>query len=238
MRNEVLDDLCRAILDIHVPPIHPRMVRLQRRTQQIVARPAHRLSPGPLRRETVPVLDALAQRNAEIFLNDHGAAEGQPFRLARLHALQLLRENSECIICRIADEEREVDEMVRVRELGEQIKVLLNVVGGIAQGREDEDSFLVGEGFGRRFDRVEVDVLDRRGIDLYRLVVVEYYGGLEVGVPAGLLVRRHVHGRFGGAPAVESVYGFGDQFPVVDSPAWEDASCGCGRTSAPRLPCY
>ena len=75
MSYEVLNDPAGAILDIHVPPIHPTVLRLHRCRQQVIPGLAHSFPPRPLFLEFMPFLHSLTQSHAEVFLNDHHAVE-------------------------------------------------------------------------------------------------------------------------------------------------------------------
>lgn len=204
MRDEILNNPLGRILNIHIPPVNPTMLRAHGRTQQIVPRAAHRLPPRPLRRKPMPVLHILSQRDAEIFLDDLRAAEGDAVR-PRLHPLQLHGQDGEGVVRAVADEEGEVDEVVGVGELGEEVEVLFDVGRGVAERGEDEDALFVDQRLGGGVDGVEVDALDGGAVDLDRGVVVEDDGRLEVAGPLCLFGCRHLHGRFCRAKAVESV---------------------------------
>ena len=92
---------------------------------------------------------------------------------------------------------------MRVAEEGEEVEVLLEEGGGVAEGCDDEDAFSICECSWSGGDDVEVDVLDGGCVYLYGLVVVEDDGGLEVRVPDGLFVGGELDGGFRGSPAVE-----------------------------------
>lgn len=182
MGNKVLDDLLGTVDDIHVSPVHPRVVVLEGRGQEVVPCLAHGLAARRLGREAMAVLDVLAQREPEILLDDHGAPKGNAV-WALLDAVELGGEDGEGVVGSVAHEEPEVDEVVGVRELGEKLKILGEVTRGVLERGEDEDSFFVLHGLGGGLDRVQVDMLDRGGFDFKRGVVVEHDGGTEVRRP-------------------------------------------------------
>lgn len=92
-----------------------------------------------------------------------------------------------------------------IRELREQLEVGREIRGGVLEGCQEEDPLFVLNGLGGGLDRVKVDMLDGRRVDLDGLVVIEYDGCLEVGMPLLLLIERHFCWRLGWAPAVEAV---------------------------------
>ena len=210
MRNKILNNLTRTILNIHITPIHPTMLTLQRRTQQIIPRPSQRLPPPRLRLEAMPILDLHRVEHAKILLHNHRAAERHVLVGVRLHALQLGRQQAHRVVQRVADQEGEVDEVVGVGQLGEQVEVLLEVGGGVAERGQDQDALLVRDGVGRGGDGVEIDFGDGLVGDFDGRVVVVDDGRLEVRVPRRVLVGCHFHGGFGGSPTVESGDGRGN----------------------------
>ena len=149
------------------------------------------------------VFDILAVEPAEVLLDDGDAPEGDLVGTF-LDAFELHGQDSEGIVGRIADEETKVNEVVRVGQLGNQLKVLGEVGSGVFEGCEKKDMLLVVESMARGLDRVEVDVFYGRGVDLYRGVVVENDGGLKVGVPGLLFIQTHIHWGFRRAPAIET----------------------------------
>lgn len=86
--------------------------------------------------------------------------------------------------------------MVRVGQLADKFKVLVEVVAGIAERGEDKYALLIEHGLCGGGDFVEVDMLDRGAIDLYGRMVIEDDGCLLVASPSRLLGSRHLHGRF------------------------------------------
>lgn len=115
MRNKVLQNLLRRILNIHIPPIHPAVIRLQRRIQQIVPRLPHRLPSGTLKLEAMARLHILPLNNPKILLNNHDATK-RDFRIrVILDPLQLGCEQRHSIVRGVADQERQVDQVMWVR---------------------------------------------------------------------------------------------------------------------------
>ena len=202
--NEVFKDFGRAVHDVHIAPVNPRMLWLQGSGEKVVAGLAHGLPPRTLCVEGVPLLDTLAQVEVKVLFNDHGAAERDVVG-PLLDSVEFGRKHGEGIILGVGDEEGEVDQVVRIRELGEQLKVLGEVGGSVLEGRDDEDFLLIDDGLAGGLDGVEVDVLDRFRVDLERCVVVENDGRLHVRIPSRVLVLRHVYRRRRRSPAVEAV---------------------------------
>lgn len=201
--HEIFDDTFGAIRDIDVSPVHPRMLGLHRRVEQVVAGATNGLTTGPLGGERVTILDAHLDIGSEVLLHDGRAVESDLIALF-LNPLQFRQQDLQGVILAVADEETQVDEMVRVADLVEQFEVFFQVVGGIPQGRQDENAFVVGDGLGTRVDSVQFDLADGGGVDFVRFVVVQEHGRLSVAVPFNHLIQRHFHGGLGGAVAVET----------------------------------
>ena len=195
--DQVLENLVRAVLDVHVAPVNPAVLRLQSSTQQEVPGLAHSLSARTLCLETMSFLDAHSNRLLvrEVLLDNHNAAEWH-FVVSALDTLEFHRQDSQSIVVAVSDEEAEVDQVVRVGQLADEFEVLVEVVAGVAEGSEDKDTLLVEYGLGGGCDFVEVDMLDGRAVDLYGRMVVEDDGCLLVACPSRLLRSGHLHGRF------------------------------------------
>ncbi len=191
MRNEILQNALGAIHNIHISPIDPRMLRLERRIKQVIPRPADRLPSRALRREAMSVLHLLTGDLPKVLLHDEGAVE-RDMICPHLDAVQLARQDGERIVGGVADEEGEVDQFVGVGELGQEVEVFVDVRSRVSQRGEDEDPFPVFPSFGGRLDRVEVYVIDGGRVDLDGSVVVEEDGRLEMCAPVGLLVEGHL----------------------------------------------
>lgn len=203
--NKVLKDHARTVHNVDVPPVHPGMLGLHSRRKEVVPCPSQELTARSLGLKAVAGLDILAELEVEILLDHHGTAEGYIIP-ALLDAVELGRQDGVGVVRGIGHEEGKINEMMRVCQLGEQFEVLAEIRRGVFQRGKDEDALLVEDGLGGGLDRVEVDVLDGRGIDLQWSVVVVDHGRLEMGIPRLLLVKRHVHWWFGWSPAVEASY--------------------------------
>lgn len=202
MSDKVLDDFRRAVLDIDIAPVDPAVFRLHGSTEEVISGLAHGLSTRTLGSETVSVLDVLAQMDAEIFLHNGDTVEGDRV-CAGLDALELFGQNGKSIIGAVADEESEVDEVVRVCQLRDQVEIIVDVGSGIAQRSEKENALLVVNGLSCALDGIEIDAVDGGVVDLDGGVVVEDDGCLQAPRPQHLLVRCHLHWRFGGTETVE-----------------------------------
>jgi len=203
MRDKVLNDLIGAIDNIHVAPVHPRVIRLESRSKQIVTSAAHGFAAWTLSLKRVARLDALVQFEAKVLLDNHGAAEGDMIRTA-LDALELGGQHSQSIIGAVADQESQVDQVVRVGQLGDQLEVLVEVGSGILERGKDQHALLALQRLGGRLDVVEVDVDDGRRVNLDRGVRIEDDGRVQVGGPSFLLSESHLCRGFRRAPADES----------------------------------
>lgn len=101
----------------------------------------------------MPIGDVLAQREPEILLHHQRAAEGHVVG-PLLDAVQLGGQHGERVVGRVADQEAQVDQVVRVGQFREQLEVLGEVGGSVLERGEDEDALLVLEGFRGGFDGV------------------------------------------------------------------------------------
>lgn len=162
--NEVLEDLLGAVNDIHVSPVDPGVLRLQGSREEVVAGATHGLAARTLGSERVTLLNILAQLEVEVLLDDHGAVEGNLVGTL-LDAVKLGSEDSKSVIGRVADEEGEIDQVVGVGKLGNKLKVLGEIPGGILERGEDQDALLVGDSLGGGLDGVKVDVGDGGRVD-------------------------------------------------------------------------
>lgn len=100
MGDEVLQNLFRAVNDIDIAPIHPRMFWFQRSSEEVVSCPAKSLAPRALGLEGVPVLHVLAQVEMKVLLDDLCASERYLVGTL-LDAIQLSSQDGECIVLRV-----------------------------------------------------------------------------------------------------------------------------------------
>lgn len=140
--HKVLNDLLGAVHDIDVAPVDPGMVGLQGSGEQVVASSAHGLPARTLSLEPVTILDILTELEAKILLDDRGAPERNGVG-PLLYPVELHGQNSDGVVGRVSDQECDVNEMVRIRQLGEQLEVLGQVRGGVLEGGQDEYPFVV-----------------------------------------------------------------------------------------------
>lgn len=201
--DKVLNQAVGALLDISITPVHPRMLGLQCGVEQVVARLGHGLAARSLGGIGMSFLDILAQLVVEVLDNHGGASEGDLVGAA-LDAVQLGGKGRVGVVFRVGDEEGKVNQVVRIGQLGQQVKVLGQVLGGVLEGRQDEDSLFVGNGLCGGGDGIQIDIVNGGRVELDRGVVVIENGCLQVTVPSGVLIRRHVHWRLGRSPAVEA----------------------------------
>lgn len=190
--NEVLENLLGAVDNVRISPVDPGVLRLKGSRKEVVARAPHGLAARALGSKRVALLNILAQLEVKVLLDNQGAAEGDLVG-ALLDAVKLGSKDSKRVIGRVADEEGEIDQVVGVGKLGDQLKVLGEIPGGILEGGEDQDALLVGDGLGGRLDGVEVDVGDGGRVDFDRSMVVEDNRGMKVSTPSLLLVKGHLH---------------------------------------------
>jgi hypothetical protein len=130
MSNEILENLGRAVDNVNVPPINPRVLGLQGSGQQIVSGSAHGLPARALGLEPVSVRDILAEMEAEIFLHNGGTSERDIIR-SLLNTFKFGSEDRESIVLGVADEEGEVNQSMGVGKLGKKLKVLGKVRSGV-----------------------------------------------------------------------------------------------------------
>lgn len=179
--DQVLDDRFWILDDVGVAPVDPLVLGAEGGGQEVVAGLAHGAATGALELKRVARLNVLALLDAKVLSDDGDTVEGAVELGVGLvlQAVELEGELAVGVVGRVGDQEGEVDEAVRVGELGDQLKMLAEVWGGVAQRRQDQHAALVGCLGGA----VEVDVVDGAGVDLDGFVVVEQDGGLVVGVP-------------------------------------------------------
>jgi len=145
MLYEVFDDALGVLDDINISPVDPRVLRLQRGAEQEVPGLAHSLPPGALEFERVPHSNILTLEHTVVLLHDSDTVE----RTAQLRVglvldtVQLGSEDSQGIIGRVGDQEREIDEFVGIRQLRNELKVLGQVVRGVSEGSEHQYPLLV-----------------------------------------------------------------------------------------------
>src|SRR5579871_40138 len=75
MRNKIFNDLGRAILYIHIPPVNPRMFGLHCSRKKVIPCSSQRLSSWSLCGKTVSVFYTLTELNSKIFLDDQRASK-------------------------------------------------------------------------------------------------------------------------------------------------------------------
>lgn len=204
MSHEILQNALRAVHDIDIPPVNPRVIGLESRVQQVITSTTNRLATGPLSRKGVSLLHAHLDISAKVLLDDCGTAEADLLVSVVLDAIQLRRKSGQGVILAIAHQECQVDQFMRICQLVQEVEVFLEVGGGVAEGGEDEDTFAIGHGLGGGLDRVQVDFGDAGAVHFVGFVVVEEDRSLGVGVPLNHLIEGHFHRRFRGAIAVET----------------------------------
>jgi hypothetical protein len=140
----------------------------------------------------------------KVLLDDGSAAETDFFIGMVLDAIELGGQVGQGVILGIADEEGQVNQVVGIGQLVQEVEIIGEVGGGVAERGQDEDALTVVEGLGSGLDWVEIDFGDGGAVDFVGLVVVEEDGGLGVCIPLDHFVEGHFHRGFGGAVAVET----------------------------------
>ena len=179
------------------------MLGLQGSREEVIPGLAHRLSSWSLGLKGMSFLHTLTQVKSKVFFDDGSGTEWDLVR-SFLDAIQFGCQNSESIVFGIGDKKCKVNEMVRVGEFSEKLKMLGHIRGGIFQGCQDEDSFFIQDSFSGRLDWVQVDMLDAGGLDFERSVAIEHDGCLQMGVPSGIFILRHIQWWLGRTPAIET----------------------------------
>lgn len=197
MGHKVLQDTLGAVHDVNVAPVNPGVVSLESRVQQIVASTANGLTAGTLSSEAVTLLHAHLNIGAEILADDGRTAEANFFIGVVLDTVEFGSEVGKSVILGVTNQESQIDELVGVGQLGQEIKVLLEVGGSIAQRGQDEHALPVLDGLGGRDDGVEVNFGDGGVVHFVGFVVVEQDRGLGMGVPLDHFVDGHFHRRLG-----------------------------------------
>lgn len=93
---------------------------------------------------------------------------------------------------------------MRISEFGQEIEIFAKVWRSISERGEDKNALPVAEGAVGGDDGVEVDLLDARGIDLIRLMVIEQNRCLKVLIPRDIFVCAHIDRWFCGSEAIET----------------------------------
>lgn len=203
MGHEVLKDGLWAVDNIHISPVNPRMIRLQGGVEQIVTCPANSLTARTLSGKGVSILNVHVHIGPEVLLDNARTAERNLVALF-LDPIQLRDEEAFGVILGVADEEGQVDKVMRIGQLVEELEVLLQIWASISQRRQDEHSFSVCDSLSTRADGVEVNVVNGRRVDFIRVMVVIDDRGLHMGIPFGHFVKTHIHWRLGRSVTVET----------------------------------
>lgn len=193
MCHEIFQNPLRAVDNIDIAPVDPGVIGLKSRVQQVVPGTTDRLTARTLSRERVPFLDAHLNVSTEVLLDDSGTAEADFLVGVVLNAIQLRRKIGQGVILAVAHKESQIDQLMRVRQLVQEVEVFLKVGSGIAERGENEDTFAIGHGLRGGLDRVEVDFGDGCAVYFVGFVVVEEDGGLGVSVPLNHFIEGHFH---------------------------------------------
>lgn len=194
--NEIFNDAIRAVKDVNISPVDPRVIRFESRVEQVVAGATDSLAARALSSKGVPVLDVHLDISPKVLLHNCRATESNLLIHLVLDPGQLSGKNSHGVVTAITNEESQVNEVVRVRQLVEEIEVVDQMFGCVSQRGEDEHPLRIRDGLGGRLDGVEVDGLDARGVHFVGSVMVEEDRGLCVRGPLDHFVDAHLHRRF------------------------------------------
>lgn len=196
MSDEIFNDAVRAVENVNISPVDPGVVRLESRIEQVVAGATDSLAARTLSSKGVPVLDVHFDISSKVLLHDCRATESNLLIHLVLDPGQLSGKNSHGVVTAITNEESQVNEVVRIRQLVEEIEVVDQMLGCISQRGEDEHPLRIRNGLGGRLDGVEVNCLDARGVHFIGSVVVEEDRGLRVCGPLDHFIDAHLHRRF------------------------------------------
>ena len=117
MAHQVLQDGKGSRLDINISPIDPLVVWAKCSAKKPVPRLRHQFSPTCLRRETVATLHILVDLLPKILLDDRYFAIVLRVIFICLYPFQILHENLQRPIFRVADQKCKIDQVVRVGEV-------------------------------------------------------------------------------------------------------------------------
>lgn len=148
------------------------------------------------------VFDVLLHADAKVLLDDQCGVESN-VRVV-LHTLKLHGKYRQCVVSAVTDQERKIDELMRIGELREEVEMLGKMLRSIAERRGDQHTLFIADSIGGGVDAVEIDVLNLGVVDLNWCVVVVQYGRSHVCMPVLDLIGGHSHWRLGGPEAVES----------------------------------
>lgn len=205
MGNEIFDNGFRAVNDINIPPVNPRVIMLQSGVEKVVACFGNGLATFTLYGIGVFVIDGHINGGPKVLLHNQRTPKGDLLFHLFLDTFQLGGKHSKSIILAVADKEGQVDQLVRIRQLVEKVKVPRKVISGISQRRQNKHSFAIRNGLGGRLDGVEIHAGDGAGINLVRRVMVEDDRSLKMRVPFDHFIDGHFHWRLGRAVTIETL---------------------------------
>ena len=185
MTHEILENGKGSSLDIDISPVHPRVIRAQSSAEQPVSGLGHELSAAGLGGEAVATLDVLVDLLSKVLFNDGNLA----IRLARvlvgLDLVEVVDEELEGVVLGVGDQEREVNQAVRVGKVAQVRKEHGQMGRGVTQGHAEKNALLPLPPASGASDVVEV--------------IVPYRLEVEVGVAAEEAQRKDGTHRHGGA---------------------------------------
>lgn len=195
--NKVLEQSRRSLLNINVPPVDPAVIRLQRTVQEKVACGSERLPTRALVGKCVPVLHILGMSNGKVLLHDCHAAERTSVIRIRLilDPIQLLGQQCKSVVAAVGHQEGDINQVVRVAELDEQLKVFDEIPRRITERGKNQDLLPVCVSPFGTLDFVQVVNIPIRGIDLNGLVVVEDDGSRLPLMICCVVIPRNLQGR-------------------------------------------
>lgn len=140
--HEILENSKRRSLYVDVTPVDPAVRRAQSGTQEPVTRLSHRLTATGLCREAVSGLDVLVDFLSKVLLHNRDLAELLLRVWIGLQLLQLLRQDSDCLILGISDQECQIDKIVRVGKVPQMAEEHVEMGRGVSQRSADEYALL------------------------------------------------------------------------------------------------
>lgn len=194
MGHEILQDTLGAIGNVHVAPVHPGVIGLQSRIEQVIPGAGDSLASWTLCGERMSLCHGHLNVGTEILLNNSCTTEANFLLGVVLDAIEFRGEVCEGVIFAVTNEEGQIDQIVWVGQFVKEVEIFGQVRSGVTKGSQDEYTFAVESGLGSRLDGVQVEIGDSGGVDFVGFVAVEEDRGLGVRTPFDHLVDGHFHG--------------------------------------------
>lgn len=140
--HEVFENSKGSSFHVDITPVYPGVVRAESRTQEPIASLCHELSAAGLSSKAVTTLHILVDLLAKVLFNDGDFAVWLLGIFMCLDASQIIHQKLQSMIFRVGDEERKVDEVVRVCKVVQVREEHGQMRLGVTQGHTEQNSLL------------------------------------------------------------------------------------------------